>query len=568
MNRKKLRGEYNKRNYLNYHNQRKYYPHKTNFYGQKYTANYEDQNKYPDEINVINAHSKNNTEVENRSYEYDENKINEERQNQKLSEFNKIVGNTLIKFYEDDYSKIMNKMKTKMKVNEKEITIQDIKKECIKKNYIISESDQKILQEMINSKNTEQAEYYNRLMFYEKNKKSIYVPHILKNQNNILSIFIENKNLLSTDFQIRSDTNYLFTKILEDRLISINNNEPMKDAYGLTTNDDGSIGILYTTVDEEYIRKLLLCEEINNVKLGSITYLTNPTDFNIQDINNNYIRGLSTEALILLNIYNKLGQENIRKLPRLLLYEANCFIDGEPVIKFIQPGYKEVDFVFQSMINCNFSEENNPLFIQKEYNIGYEGIEELITKSPMLKINKGTIYFVEIKNSYPNNISEIIKKMILNVSTFRNIFIKEKIIDEHTQIEILIIYDFKKSEICSGIAKAININNLYEDLKGLKIKIIYCKPTYILYSLDNLMNEVEKLKNEQKFQKEQMEKQMQFQKEQMEKQMQSQKEQMEKQMEKQQKLIETLQKEMSELKKSNDINSNISNDRMMDGNNS
>ena len=50
----------------------------------------------------------------------------------------------------------------------------------------------------------------------------------------------------------------------------------------------------------------------------------------------------------------------------------------------------------------------------------------------------------------------------------------------------------------------------------------------------------------------------------MEKQMQSQKEQMEKQ----QKLIETLQKEMSELKKSNDINSNISNDRMMDGNNS
>ena len=82
------------------------------------------------------------------------------------------------------------------------------------------------------------------------------------------------------------------------------------------------------------------------MKLGSITNLTNPTDLNIQEINNNYIRGLSTEALILLSIYNKLGQEHIRKLPRLLLYEANCFIDGGPVIKLIQAGYKELILYF------------------------------------------------------------------------------------------------------------------------------------------------------------------------------------------------------------------------------
>jgi len=75
-----------------------------------------------------------------------------------------------------------------------------------------------------------------------------------------------------------------------------------KDLYGLRTNDDDSIGILYTIIDEEFIKRILLCEEINNVKLGSITNLTNPTDLNIQDINNNYIRGLSTEALILLGI--------------------------------------------------------------------------------------------------------------------------------------------------------------------------------------------------------------------------------------------------------------------------
>ena len=70
--------------------------------------------------------------------------------------------------------------------------------------------------------------------------------------------------------------------------------------------------------------------------------------------------------------------------------------------------------------------------------------------------------------------------MILNVLTFRNIFIKEKIIDENGQIEILIIYDFKKPEICSGIAKTINISKLYMDLKGLKIRVIYCK-LFMLY---------------------------------------------------------------------------------------
>ena len=69
----------------------------------------------------------------------------------------------------------MNNMKSKVNVQVKEININDIKDECTKKNYIISEDNQKILQEMINLQNDPQAEYYNRLMFYEKYKKSIYV---------------------------------------------------------------------------------------------------------------------------------------------------------------------------------------------------------------------------------------------------------------------------------------------------------------------------------------------------------------------------------------------------------
>ena len=368
MHSKNFRGRFNKQYYINYHHQKRHFPNnKTNFYCKKYSNNYEDQTEHHDEINAINNHSKNNAEGKEQINECDDNTINEARQNEKLPEFNKIVGNTLIKFYNDHHSNILINMNSKVNIHEKEITIDNIKDECIKKNYMISEDDQKILQEMINLKNDPQAEYYNRLMFYEKNKKSIYVPHILKKQNNILSIFIEDKKLLRTDFQITVDINYLFTKILEDRLISINNNEFRKDAYGLTTIDDGSIGYLYTTVEEEFVRRILLYEDINNIKLGSVTNLTNPTDLNIKDINNNYIRGLSTEALILLGIYHKLGQENIRKLPRLLLYETNCFIDGETIIKFVQPGFKEVDCIFQSMIDYDFSGENNPLFIQKEY---------------------------------------------------------------------------------------------------------------------------------------------------------------------------------------------------------
>ena len=104
MNRKNFRGRFNKQYYVNHYNQKGHYPNnKTNFYPKKY--DYEDQNEYHNEISVINTDSKNNAEVKEQNYEYDENKINEESQNQKFFEFNKIVGNTLIKFYEDHCSK-------------------------------------------------------------------------------------------------------------------------------------------------------------------------------------------------------------------------------------------------------------------------------------------------------------------------------------------------------------------------------------------------------------------------------------------------------------------------------
>ena len=44
------------------------------------------------------------------------------------------------------------------------------------------------------------------------------------------------------------------------------NNEFRKNDYGLTTNNDGSIGFLYTTVEEEFLRRILLYEDFNNIK--------------------------------------------------------------------------------------------------------------------------------------------------------------------------------------------------------------------------------------------------------------------------------------------------------------
>ena len=67
------------------------------------------------------------------------------------------------------------------------------------------------------------------------------------------------------------------------------------------------------------------------------------------------------------------------------------------------------------MINYDDSEDENPLFIQKEYTINNQSLDEIIP-SPTLTINKGKIYFIEIKNSYPNNIVEIIKKNFFKCS--------------------------------------------------------------------------------------------------------------------------------------------------------
>ena len=86
--------------------------------------------------------------------------------------------------------------------------------------------------------------------------------------------------------------------------------------------------------------------------------------------------------------------------------------------------------------------------------------------------------------------------MIKNVATFKDIFLKENLINKDIDFEIVIIYDFHKNEISSGIAPAINLKNLFAELNGLVIKIIYCKPIYALYSISTLQEKIEEQNDE------------------------------------------------------------------------
>ena len=427
--------------------------------------------------------------------------------NNKKNEFEKLKEknfNILYKFYAENFNQNTKNIKEENEQKDEEVKINDIndiKNKCKEKGYILSKEDIVILEKMEAIKDDKIVEYYNEYMFLQENKKSIYVPHILKNKKNVLSVYLKEDKLLITDFQICPENNYIFSEILKERLDNINKgNYTNNNNYGLTTTKDNSIGMLYTTIDEEFIRQILLKAELqeNSIKLGSVSLnKISPTDLKPEDINDNYIRGLTTEELILLGIYYKLGPDNIQKYPRLILYERNCFITGAPVFKNILPGYQEVDCILESYIEHTFTIEDFPLVIQKKYQIKDNDIKEVPLESKCFEIKTKKLYFFEIKNSFPKNIFEIIKRMMKNVITFKEIFIKENLIDNKKEFEIIIIYDFKKGDVPAGISKYLNLNRYYyEELDGLEIKVIYCKSIYTMYTLSAIFDKIRCLDNQ------------------------------------------------------------------------
>lgn len=512
----------NKRNYKNNkgrvsqyegNNRKKYYINDYNYnqkwkkYKKNYYYYYNNYNNYEHSVsnyseNVNNSYEEHygDSDYEGNEFKDHENKIKENRIG-----FKDVKESTLKKFYEEHYEDLLDKIKNKQndldtKAKLEEINIDDIKNKCKEKKYVITENDKAMLENMRKEERSNNVEYYNKYMFYTKMKKSIYVPHILKSKKDISSIYLDDKKLKASDFQINEENNNLFYTILLDKLIIINSdtydkNKTYKE-FGITTSKDDSIGILYTTIDENFLRGYLLKEGLNeNIIFGSVSKFTkiSPTDFNIEDINTNYTKGLSNEELILLNIYEKLGQENIIKYPRLLLYESNCFINGQPVLKYILPGFQEVDCIMKSKITMTLPSIDTPFYLQKEYQIKNISIEEVSFPSISLTIDKNKIYMFEIKSSFPKNLIDIMRKMIKNVVTFRRLFIKEQIIEKNDIFEVIIIYDSHRVNISTGISKLIGLNELYGELDGMKIKIVYCKPIFAMCALFSLQSKIHEL---------------------------------------------------------------------------
>lgn len=77
-----------------------------------------------------------------------------------------------------------------------------------------------------------------------------------------------------SDFQIENDYNYIFKKLLEERLADINGGnyeKRNKNEYCLNINEDNSNGLLYTTIDEKKtILNLVIFHFRNLIQLISI----------------------------------------------------------------------------------------------------------------------------------------------------------------------------------------------------------------------------------------------------------------------------------------------------------
>ena len=147
----------------------------------------------------------------------------------------------------------------------------------------------------------------------------------------------------------------------------------------------------------------------------------------------------------------------------------------------------------KSKITMTFPSIDTPFYLQKEYQIKNMNIEEVSIPSISLTIDKNKIYMFEIKSSFPKNLIDIMRKMIKNVVTFRRLFIKEQIIEKNDIFEVIIIYDSHRVNLSAGISKLIGLNELYGELDGMKIKIVYCKPIFAMCALFSLQSKIHEL---------------------------------------------------------------------------
>ena len=446
-------------------------------------------------------------------------KIYEEEIKKKKKYF-KIYLKKINKKYEYDYYKfidydltqnfdLINEYLTENKIAEKEINkmSQEMKNECICEHHI-------------------QLFIFNQFCFLSPYTISVYIPHILKvnHKNSFLTYFLNNKDLEINDFVIgqKNNEDSLFIKILNIRLENLKNNNYINGKeFGLGTSITGDKGFLYTTIPTELIEQSIL--ELDLAKFGNkyiggyssqkistirsvFTYSNEEKDRNFFAKNEDFLRGMSTQELILFFICHELDE--YINLPRLIIYENLMDLKGKKIYKNKNLNFIEFDSIIQSKTNFIY-DDKFPLRVQKFYEIDKNKvIDKTNADDSNFKIEKGNIYFFEIKSSLNiENIKNILFNIIKNYQVFYNTFIMNKFIDKNNTPNIVFIYDYHKIDLDLKDILDKLLNETKNEFK-INIQIIYCFPNYSYFSFNKLNIDLKELKKMQQELKEQNQKEI------------------------------------------------------------
>ena len=363
---------------------------------------------------------------------------------------------------------------------------------------------------------------YDNNIFYSQNKMSLYLPHILKEKKNIISIFLnkEQKKYSIFDFQyIYSHlNNHIFRELLEKRISQLNNSDLNENLYGFYK------GYMYTIMDEEIVERKINDTNIFKLKQDLLAnqsenyYFTNTKkaikdeNYFILSDNMQYLKGLSYEEVMLHIILKRL--KDYKQLPNIIFYECYINIMGQNIIisdKNLLPGYQEIDFALFSNQNLLFDQKESPFYVQTEYY--YDENKFVINDDGyVFKIYKNRLYFFEFKYSlnyfkidndnlqsteeYKNktkNPKIFITKLIKKCMEFKDLYVNKLSVPKDTKIEIIIFYDDNISKIFDSCLKTIE-NELLG--KNITLSLIYVLSSYPFYSLRASIEENKKFQQE------------------------------------------------------------------------
>ena len=389
------------------------------------------------------------------------------------------------------------------------ITIEDIKNRIKVSNYQMTKED-KLITKINNNNKLNEKIFYNRFIFYTKNKLSLYCPHIIKSQNNIISIFLtKNQKILKlSDFQYFDYHKYInddiFIELLNKRINEYNNliikNKDLNNInlynnkiYGFHSNISENNYYLYTIMDQEIIsnklNKLNYINLFNNLTgAESQINVTKTHTFMYETFNKNmdFLKGLTFEELILYIIIDKLDNK-YEILPRILFYEYFMTINGDKIVVSdkIQPGYSEIDCVIYSNKSFKY-EEGSPLIIQQIYNYSNDSDDF----GEYFEIKENTLYFFELKSSFDfsieeteNNVSkaeQFLKILFNNYKEFLYLYESNEWITKDTNKEIILIYDNEMKRISNKFESM--IKDFVNKNKDCTFKIIYSVKSYPYFS--------------------------------------------------------------------------------------